>query len=43
MPQKAAGIRTEPPESVPIPKAVALDATNAASPPLDPPLTKSVL
>ena len=42
-PQKAAGILTDPPESVPTPKAQTLEATRAASPPEEPPLTKSGL
>ena len=36
-PQKCAGTRTLPPESVPSPNAEQPDATAAASPPLDPP------
>jgi hypothetical protein len=36
-PQKCAGSRTDAPESVPIPKALAPHAIAAASPPDDPP------
>src|SRR5215470_12021535 len=36
-PQKAAGIRTEPPPSVPIPIGPSPAATAAAAPPLEPP------
>ena len=43
MPQKAAGIRTDPPESDPIPNADALVATNGPSPPDDPPEVKAGL
>ena len=41
-PQKAAGIRIEPPPSPPIPIGTMPDATAAAVPPLDPPGVKAV-
>ena len=37
IPQKCAGIRTDPPISVPMPNTAPLPDINAASPPLDPP------
>lgn len=40
MPQKDAGIRTEPPPSVPIDSGPAPSATAAALPPLDPPAVR---
>lgn len=40
IPQNAAGILAEPPESDPIPNALALVETRIASPPDEPPLIK---
>ena len=40
MPQKAAGILADPPESDPTPNALALVDTRIASPPDEPPLMK---
>jgi hypothetical protein len=42
MPQKLAGMRTEPPPSVPTDKQPMPSATAAALPPLDPPAVRSV-
>ena len=42
MPQKPAGVRTEPPTSLPIPKAEAFAPTIAPSPEEEPPVVRSV-
>jgi hypothetical protein len=42
-PQKLAGVRTEPPKSVPWAKGIEPDATAAADPPLEPPVLKARL
>ena len=42
MPQQCAGMRIEPPPSLPIPPAEQKDAIAADSPPLDPPAVREV-